>query len=299
MKTLALTLILSFPLFAAAKTEIVFDRAIQVSDRSRLTWADLARVEGGNAEIAAELASVPYANGGATEIRAQFRERRVLSDVYEKHQVKVSIPQEVDVQRVKGYSSAEFRRKLGNLLSASCGECRFEIRGVNDAKVSLGADWTMDESAVRPAGSLLVPVSSASLGTAWVPVQLRVIREAYVLRKPVIIGQRVGADDVEKRDADVSHLKDSPVGAADLHEAVAMRTLPAGQVLTLADLKKQDLVKRGQAVKLVSENEAFEITVNAVAEENGRRGDRIRVKTTESGRVLTAEVLEEGKVRLQ
>lgn len=299
MKSLVFAFSLLLPLFVSAKTEILFDREIQVSDRTRLTWADLVRVEGGNDEIAAEMASIPYAGGGASEIRAQFRDRRVLSDVYEKYGVKIVIPQSVDVQKVKGYSSSEFRRKLGNRLSAQCGECRFDIRAVNDGKVSLGSDWNMDESAVRPIGSLLVPVSSSSMGTAWVPVQLRVTRNVPVLRRSVIIGQRVGADDVEMKEADVSHLKDAPVSLEDLREAVAMRTLPAGQVLTLGDLKKQDLVKRGQTVKLVSENDAFEITVNAVAEENGRRGDRIKVKTSDSGRVLTAEVMEEGKVRLQ
>ncbi|MBX2988557.1 MAG: flagellar basal body P-ring formation protein FlgA [Bdellovibrionaceae bacterium] len=293
--------ILFFSLFigsvAGARTEVSFAPVTEVSDRSVLTWADLAVVKSGTDELLRELAQIPWTR--EADPRAVLRERRLMSDVYSRLNVKFVLPAKMEVKRVSGYNSAEFRRKLLNQLSVICGECRFEIRHLQDARVRLPSDWSMDESAVKAAGSLLVPVSSASRETTWIAVQLKIQRPGLVLKRSALIGQKIGADDVESRDVDATFARETPVRLEDLSQAAVARTLNAGQTLYPSDLRKEEAVKRGQIVKLMMGTDDFEVSVSATAEENGRAGDFVKVKNTESGKVLSGLVTGVGQVRLQ
>jgi len=66
--------------------------------------------------------------------------------------------------------------------------------------------------------------------------------------------------------------------------------------------KVEPAVRRGDPVDLVAETGGFSVSVNAVAQEDGAPGARIRVKTERDGRpqgqILFAEVIEPGRVRL-
>lgn len=280
---------------AFAAPEIAFEREIEISAREKITWADLATVSGGTSALLSELASVVYSGGGAKEIRSVLRERKSLSEAY--RDAKISIPQEINLKTIAGYSRVEFRRKLLNKLGVLCSDCRFEIRSVRDENVRLAGDWSLDDAALKIAGSLLVPVMATT--TVWIPVQMRVLRPALVLRKSVILGQRITSEDVETREVDIASLRDTVATLKDLDDTLALRTLRAGQPLTLGDLRREDAVRRGLPVKLSAGNEDFEITVTAIAEDNGRTGDLIKVKNVESGRVLMAVVTGRGEARLQ
>lgn len=281
---------------AFARTEIAFDREIEVSDRPRLTWADLVTVKGGSNALFAELAGVDYGNGGAMEIRDRLRERKIMSDVYEG--VKITVPQDITVRKVQGYSSAEFRRKLMPLLELGCPECKIELRGVRDENIRLGSEWRIGDFSANLQSSLLIPVTSKGLN-AWVPVQLKVSRKALVMKRSVPMGQKLTVDDIMEKEMDVGQLREFPARASDLMNAVTGRTLSTNQILTLSDLKREELVKRGQGVKLIAGSEDFEITVNAIAEEGGGLGDVIKVKNVESNRTMSAVVNGQGQVKLQ
>lgn len=280
------------------RPEIAFEREIEVSDRARLSWSDIATVKHGTDELAAELAGVTYEGGGAAEIRRKLRERRSATDVYETSGAKITIPQDVTVRRVKGYSSAEFRRKILAAVQAGAPDHRFELRAARDGNVRLASDWTIGDFDPRPRANVLVPVSSQGV-QAWIPVQFKVTRDALVLKRSVPFGWKLTADDVEARDADVGTVRETPAAMADLGDAVAARALTVGRVLTLADLKREEMVKRGQPLKLTVGTDDFEITVSAVAEEAGRMGDLIKVKNAETGKQMSAVVDGRGRARVQ
>ena len=77
----------------------------------------------------------------------------------------------------------------------------------------------------------------------------------------------------------------------DLINGEATRDLPAGQVVRSNDIRRAVLVKQGQsALMTVGQGKGFEITVRVEAMQDGRMGEQIRLKNTESGRLLTGTV---------
>jgi flagella basal body P-ring formation protein FlgA len=84
----------------------------------------------------------------------------------------------------------------------------------------------------------------------------------------------------------------------DVVNAEATRDLPAGQVVRSNDIRRAVLVKQGQsALMTVGQGKGFEITVRVEAMQDGRMGEQIRLKNTESGRLLTGTVTGPGAVR--
>lgn len=296
MTLIKLTLsILLLGSLANARTKVSFDREIEVSDRPAITWGDLATVQGGDDGLLRELSQIEWQGGGADEIRRTLRESRPFGG-----DVQLSIPQEIRLRKVSGYSKAEFRRKLMNYASARCGDCRIEVRSVRDDSVKMTSNWTMDESTVKPTGSLLVPVTSEGGMSAWIPVQMKVFRSAMVLKRSVPLGQRIAVEDTELKESEVSFSKETPIVLSqDLDGVMAARSLSAGHVIFPSDLKKLDAVKRGQALKLLTGTDDFEVMVSVTAEENGRIGDMVKVKNPDSGKSFSAVVTAPGLVRLQ
>lgn len=88
--------------------------------------------------------------------------------------------------------------------------------------------------------------------------------------------------------------------------AVAMRCPAAGwrirvplmRAATAATTKVAPLVRRGDPVELVAQSEAFSVSAQAIAQEDGGAGDRIRVKTDPKAPVIFAEVIDMGVVRV-
>lgn len=277
------------------KPEVSFDRVVETSAREQLSWADLVTVRGGNAELFRALASMPWKQGD--DLPATLREHKILGDLGD---AQFALPQRLEVKLVNGYSGAEFRRKLGNILSSQCADCRFNLVSVQDANVRLGSTWVIDETSVKPVGSFLVTLRSATANTtAWVAVQARVTREALVLKRSIPIGTKITAEDVETREADVSHQNETPARLTDLAQVTAMRTLTAGHAIFPSDLKREDLVKRGQAVRLVAGTDEFEVSTNGTSEDSGRLGDVVKVKTADGTKSLVGTVTGSGQVRLQ
>jgi flagella basal body P-ring formation protein FlgA len=77
----------------------------------------------------------------------------------------------------------------------------------------------------------------------------------------------------------------------DALTAEAVRDLSAGQALRSSDVRRAILVKQGQLVTMtVGDKSGFLITVRVEALQDGRMGEQVRLKNTESGRQISGVV---------
>lgn len=77
----------------------------------------------------------------------------------------------------------------------------------------------------------------------------------------------------------------------DVERAETLRDIPAGTALRSYDIKRALMVRKGQAAMLtVSPGSGFQITVSVEALQDGYMGEQIRLKNTESGRLLSGVV---------
>lgn len=289
---LAALLFMTLDSTAWARPEIRFEREIEVSERSEYRLSDLVELKGGDEALLRRLEQTIW-NGDRS-----WRESMRTWRTDQGEQPLFVLPSEIRLKKVKTYSSAEFRRKLRNALSVQCQDCEFSFQSIQDGNVRLQSDWQMDESAIKVAGSLLIPVRDSS-STQWVSVRLRVQRPALVTKRSVLMGQSLTNSDYESRLMDVTFARETPVSAKDLGEMVTARMLGAGQVIYPSDVKREDLVRRGQIVKLIAGASDFEVSVPAIAEQSGRMGDVVRLKTQDSGKVVSGQVSGPGEVRMQ
>jgi flagella basal body P-ring formation protein FlgA len=80
---------------------------------------------------------------------------------------------------------------------------------------------------------------------------------------------------------------------------VAKRPLPAGTVLIsnmLESLEPPVILKRNQNVVIRIERPGFLVTAMGIAMQNGRAGDYIKVRNTDSQRIILARIKEDGTV---
>ena len=78
----------------------------------------------------------------------------------------------------------------------------------------------------------------------------------------------------------------------DAMAAEAVRDLSAGQALRSSDIRRAILVKQGQVVTMnVGDKSGFLITVRVEALQDGRMGEQVKLKNTESGRQISGVVV--------
>lgn len=83
-------------------------------------------------------------------------------------------------------------------------------------------------------------------------------------------------------------------------EAVGWRIRVPLQYIAAAPMaaKATPVVRKGDPVELAVETSSFSVSTNAIAQEDGAIGDRIRVRSDPKAPVMIAEVVDGGRVRL-
>jgi flagella basal body P-ring formation protein FlgA len=77
----------------------------------------------------------------------------------------------------------------------------------------------------------------------------------------------------------------------DAEAAEVVRDIPAGVALRSYDIKRSLMVRKGQLAMLtIGQGAGFQITVKVQAEQDGHMGEQIRLKNTESGRLISGVV---------
>ena len=105
-------------------------------------------------------------------------------------------------------------------------------------------------------------------------------------------GTVIEADMLEEVSAQNNNMDNSLLQSMkDALAAEAVRDLSAGQALRVSDIRRAILVKQGQLVTMtVGDKSGFLITVRVEALQDGRMGEQVKLKNTESGRQISGIV---------
>jgi len=162
-------------------------------------------------------------------------------------------------------------------------------------QVFLRAQWPEDlvpavASTTLPAPPNRTEPSSAAANAA--PRPTAEPRRGIVLTRAVNRGSLLSPASAEPtqvpaREADSLLIADVQF----LHQMEAVRDLPAGVPLRQTDIRPAVLVRQGQWVTMtVGQGTGFTVTVRLEALQDGRLGDRVMLRNTESGRTVSAVV---------
>lgn len=127
--------------------------------------------------------------------------------------------------------------------------------------------------------------------TRYVQADVSVSIEHVVLARDVSRGAALTAQDVMLEKGLLEKLpRHAVTHAEDAIGLVATRALSAGTTLQSYQLRRQDLVKRGQTVSVIASGEGFQVRREAQAMDNGAMGEQVRLRIA-NGELLQARVI--------
>lgn len=198
---------------------------------------------------------------------------------------------EEDLRPLGGRCEISFERAGAEFLELTSPEYEFVIRGsAGDAKLGL-RELTVT---LRQNGRVQ--------RTIRIVANVQLIRPVLVAARPLATGVYIRRDDMRleerlfRRDADIG---------LDRAEAVVgqqVKTfIEAGTMLSARQLQSVELVRRSAPVSVVGDGGAVQLRLTGIARDNGRLGDKVRVRVGESRsdqREIVGVVVGPGTVRI-
>ncbi len=290
--------ILLFPLisFAMAQPELTFSSATEVSPRSTITIYDIVEAKNVTEQLITEMKNIKIADGKSTHI-----EKADLAKSLRHLHAKFILPPEIKIMRSHNeVSRMEVERKVKNQLQINCFDCDLQIQ-ISSVPLNLASDWDLDLNIDLSKSNAMIPIFSNSQPEkkGWVVAQIKRYQKVPVLERAVRMGDVLTRDMIVFEKRLLFNARETVLSLAAIEGMQASRYINAGQILTYADLKKENVVKRGQIVKVIAGSRSFEVTMSGQVEETGSIGDIVKIKNIDSQKVFAAKVIDRGVVRIE
>ncbi|MBC7457730.1 MAG: flagellar basal body P-ring formation protein FlgA [Bdellovibrionaceae bacterium] len=265
--------------------EIIISSATEISPRDVITAYDIVETNNISREILERLKNIVVATGKSARItKIDLIKKLRMVDSY------FMFPTEVKLLRSKQFiSRMEVERKIKNHLLANCKKCDFRIN-INSVPKIVTSDWEMDLNVDLNKKTVMVPVYSVSQPDkkGWITAEVKKYMNVAILNRDVKFGEPITEAMI------TTDLRYVPAGADVVLSAEGLigmqptKYMPAGEMISYRDLKRETVMKKGQIVKAVFGKEAFEVSISALAEESGAIGDVIKFKNMDSQKMFSA-----------
>lgn len=193
-------------------------------------------------------------------------------------------------QRTDGLGMETTLKRIGfqGDLKVPAGEVSFEVAAPNRWE-----GWGKANLAV------IVRVNDRVERNISVPVEVEALADTVVVLRALERGDVIGPNDVTVQRRDISTLTGRVYRSAD--EVIGKRArMPVRANLPLRgdQLEKVPLVKSGQLVTILVENQTMRLTATGKARSNGAEGDIVMVQNLGSLKEVPARVVDSGTVQV-
>ncbi len=216
------------------------------------------------------------------------------------------IPEEIEIVAKKNILSVQsVQNQLTIAILKRCGDCKVNLHDIKIPQIRENAAFENCEiqtETVKVGGSFLVPVQchfGKESKTYWISGVSKISKFGPVMNRQLIPGEKISAKDFRIEEVDITYAKDGLPQAGEVEGQLAGRFLQINQPIYKSDYRRELAINRGQLIRAVSGNETFEISSQAVAEEQGYVGDTIKVRNSESQKTLSGQIIEKGVVKVQ
>ena len=177
-------------------------------------------------------------------------------------------------------------------------EVQLSLPASSPARPPCAAGWDLSAADLRSLLHLHVIARCADGRTPIQDFWLRgtLAADVLVLAHAVPPGQALAESDVTLEHRDISATPDAVSSLDRVADLAPRASLRAGEVLQQRLLQALPLVHRGDAVRIVARHDGVEVEAGGEALDEGARGATVRVRNSNSGRVISARVIEAGVV---
>jgi flagella basal body P-ring formation protein FlgA len=197
-------------------------------------------------------------------------------------------------------SRMEVERKIKNKIHSECASCDVQVL-ISNVPQNIESDWAMDLNIDLSKKNVMIPVygTKNSSSKGWIAAEIKRYQNVPVLNRSAKVGDVITEDMLVTEKREVVNVRDTYMTTASLAGMQATRFLNAGQVVQFNDVKKEQLVKKGQMVKAIFGTSTFEVAISAEVQEAGSAGDVVKVKNLDSQKVFAAKIIDRGVVRIE
>lgn len=281
---------------ASGEVQLVFTSAIEVSPRSEISMYDIVEAKNLNEEMISELKEITI-----TENKSNILYKSELAKMLRTVKARFVLPAEMKILRSQSpISRMEVERKIKNKIYSQCIDCEVQVQ-VSSVPNKMESDWALDLNIDLSKNTVMVPVFATKNTDikGWIVAQVKRYQNVPVLNKSVKYGEVLTEEMfvIEKRQ--IMNSRDVIKKFESISGMQAARFLNAGQVIQLADIKKEQVLKKGQMVKAMVGGADFEVAISAEAQESGSIGDVVKIKNLDSQKVFGAKIVDRGTVRIE
>ena len=290
------SLFFSVSCFASGEVELTFPSAVEVSPRSEINMYDIVEAKNLNEDMISDLKEIVI-SPNKSNVLSKSDLARLLRPI----KARFVLPGELKILKSQSaISRMEVERKIKNKIYSQCAICDVKIL-ISSVPQNLESDWVMDLNIDLNKNTVMIPVFAIknSGNKGWIVAEIKRYQQVPVLNQSVKIGDVLTSEmfTIEKRQMQNSRETfQTPESVTGMQ---AVRFLNAGQPVQFGDVKKEQVLKKGQMVRAVAGSAEFEVAISAEAQESGTIGDVVKIKNLDSQKVFAAKVIERGVVRIE
>jgi flagella basal body P-ring formation protein FlgA len=132
----------------------------------------------------------------------------------------------------------------------------------------------------------------------YVPAQVALFRRTPVASRNLDRGEIISSADISPEVVNISQLRHGQLNDYDsILGKEIKRPITQGEAFRSAALDAPMVIKRGDIVNIEIQAGAISVSSQGTAMSHGRVGDRIRVRNSQSDRIVNAQVIASGKVQ--
>lgn len=179
---------------------------------------------------------------------------------------------EQDLRELGGRCEIQFEAAGREFLELSTPEYEFAIRAA-----SAGGKLGLRELSVT------IRHAGRTQRTLRIVANVKLMKDALVALRPLSVGAFIRRDDVRLEERLFS--RDADLGLDRVESAVGQQVrtfVEAGALVTAKHLQTVELVKRSSPVTVIGDSGSVQLRMTGMARDNGRLGDRVRVRVGES-----------------
>jgi flagella basal body P-ring formation protein FlgA len=296
IKFVILAFILSIKCFAAGEVELVIPSTVEVSPRAQLSIYDITEAKNLTDDVMSSLQDILIPDD-----KMKGMTKTELAHLLHSVKARFVLPNELKILKsTAAVSRMEVERKIKNKIHSECSNCDVQVL-ISNVPQNIESDWAMDLNIDLSKKNVMIPVygTKNSGAKGWIAAEIKRYQNVPVLNRSAKVGDVLTEDMLVLEKREVVNVRDTYMSVASLLGMQATRFLNAGQVVQFNDVKKEQLVKKGQMVKAVFGTNAFEVAISAEVQEGGSAGDVVKVKNLDSQKVFAAKIIERGVVRIE
>lgn len=233
-----------------------------------------------------------------------FKEKLQAIESAEKSEIVIRVPAslEIMVNEYKG-GSIDLEKSIQDHFIQRCPNCQIEI-----LRLKSYPDLAEDDEIVEihqvdlPKGSFAVPFSfkrNGKIELGQITGFSKIMKSVPVAKRTILHGSKLNEDDIEFEWKDVTFKDDEIAKRDEITSSQGRRLLNKGDTILRTDLARLQVVQPGQPLKIRVLEGDLEVAMDAMAQQAGAVGDRIKVKISRTHKISNALVVDSETAELR